>query len=531
MKNMFKGVAPFAALSLVAVFTACSNTDSGSNAPLPIENPQGTSSAAVLPESSQIVIPESSQSALPGSSSFEEIASSSSAADGVLRVPAGGAFRWTAADDGARVITGLDNGSDYSGYWFTYDDNTDGGMSHVDWSVACPNNVPSEECYANAIEESKGVALSFTLEKGILTYSPFVGVGFNIAGVDGEAGNPVAADASTWGGLCVAYTSTHDISLELGFGDEMDAQIGYDNPSVKLPKSEEGAVKCTPWSSFRKWGVGTEPLEATKKLVAVKFKIQGANGTKGNFNIMSVGSYVQQASSEISSSSVKPSSSAATSPTSSSAAILRVPAGGLFSWAGSDEEYRVNTGLDNGSNTSGYWFTYADADDGGASQTRFPVETDYMGDDDAYAPVIEKCKGFCASFELNKGTLPYNPFVGFGFNIAGENEETRNPEAADASAWGGLCVAYTSTHDIALELGFGSAVDAEIGYDNPSVKMPKSEEGIVKCFRWSNFVKAGLDTDVATAAKKLVAVKFKIQGANGTKGNFNIMSVGSYVAQ
>lgn len=59
--------------------------------------------------------------------------------------------------------------------------------------------------------------------------------------------------------------------------------------------------------------------------------------------------------------------------------------------------------------------------------------------------------------------------------------------------------------------------------------LPKSEEGAVKCVPWQSFVKAGLDTDVATATEKLVSVKFMIQGEDKDSGSFNIMSIGSYV--
>lgn len=423
----------------------------------------------------------------------------------------------------------MDNGSGTSGYWFTYADAYDGGASSIVWPTECPNFLSEEECDAESIKESQGVALSFTLDKGTLTYNPFVGVGFNIAGQNEEMGNPEAADASSWGGLCVAYTSTEKMTLELALGDEMEVQIGYDRPSIELPAAVDGNVKCSRWSSFAKWGAGTDPTEAVKKLVSVRFKIQGENGTKGEFNIMSVGSYVEQGSSEISSSSVKPTSSAATLPSFSSENALRVPAGGVFSWTGVDDGEQIITGLDNGTETSGWWYTYTDNYDDGASYIKLAYEqSDFQI---VWEPIIELYGGVSAKFELKKNKSLNKPFVGLGFNVAGEDNETHMPVAGDASAWGGLCVAYASTHDISLELGFGEAKDQEIGYDNPSAKLPKSEEGAVKCIPWNSFNKAGLGSDITEATKKLVAVKFKFVGEDKDKGEFNIMSVGSYVKQ
>ena len=119
--------------------------------------------------------------------------------------------------------------------------------------------------------------------------------------------------------------------------------------------------------------------------------------------------------------------------------------------------------------------------------------------------------------------------MGLGFHVAGYPEGSTAADVADISAWKGLCVAYSSTHDIKVVLGLG---DAAIGYDNPSATLPKSTEGIVKCLRWKNFHSMTWSEDaLAKAVSKTATIKFKFQGKDGTKGEFNIMSVGSYVEQ
>ena len=121
-------------------------------------------------------------------------------------------------------------------------------------------------------------------------------------------------------------------------------------------------------------------------------------------------------------------------------------------------------------------------------------------------------------------------FVGIGINIVGEASETdHTPQPGDASAWGGVCIAYSSDVGAKLELGLGDAKDKDIGYDNPSVSLPKAESGMAKDFAWSEFKQQGWESGkpIASedAAKILVALKFKIQGPDGSY-HFNIMSIG-----
>ena len=243
-------------------------------------------------------------------------------------------------------------------------------------------------------------------------------------------------------------------------------------------------------------------------------------------------SSVVSALAESSSSELEVSSSASSS--SSVSEVLRVPEGGSFRWVGAEDGARIITGLDNGSETSGYWFEYTDAADEGSSSIQWPVEVDW-DDRDYLEPVVVSCQGLCGTFSLDKGTseyMTYDPFVALGFDIAGYKDNMSEAEPADISAWGGLCVAYSSTNDIELLLSYGSEFDSNVGYDLPSVILAKSAEGSVKCIRWSQFgIGWGGSVDMEELVKKAVSVKFKIQGKSGTEGKFNIMSVGSYVEQ
>ena len=201
-------------------------------------------------------------------------------------------------------------------------------------------------------------------------------------------------------------------------------------------------------------------------------------------------------------------------------------------WLGGDGNPQVDTGIGNTTETAGYWFAYNDKDDGGKSQVTWGGELGNEYSPDALDNVIITCGGVCGTAVLDKGTLTYQPFVGIGFNVVGETSENdKTPAAGDASAWGGVCITYTSDAAPALELGLG-AFDQEIGYANPSASLPKSTAGTKKALAWSDFkqpswYKGETKVTGAEAAAKLVAIKFKIQAAPGSYG-FNICSVGPY---
>jgi hypothetical protein len=212
----------------------------------------------------------------------------------VSAVFAGEFETWYGGYGESQVQTGLGNESNTHGYWYSYNDNDDGGTSKVVWPVESDSYNAYDGSMDPVIEHCGGICGSAVLDKGILTYNPFVGIGFNVVG-ESASGNPVPGDASSWGGLCITYTSDAAPTLELGLGD-FDATIGYANPSFSLAKAASAhANKVIPWSSFTQpsWYKGTTKItgeEAAKQLVSVKFKIQAASGNYA-FNICAIGPY------------------------------------------------------------------------------------------------------------------------------------------------------------------------------------------------------------------------------------------------
>ena len=219
---------------------------------------------------------------------------------------------------------------------------------------------------------------------------------------------------------------------------------------------------------------------------------------------------------------------------SSSSEVEDPRSGTFFHWKGGASDYWVNTGLDNGTETSGYWYFFDDHAEGGLSTITWPAKID-VGFLDELDPVIDACDGVCGKFELDVGSLDYHPFVGVAFNVAGVKSLSRDPfadpDVADASAWGGLCISYTNDVEATLELSTGEPL---YGYDLPYVTLPRSETGDEVCFAWSRFRRAGWGEwgtkgkeTGDEAAKSLATVIIMIQKAGGT-GKFNIISIGSY---
>ena len=200
---------------------------------------------------------------------------------------------WLGSDGSPQVMTGLDNGTETAGYWFSYDDSGDKGASKVVWGGTVGNEY-SETALDGVVLECGGVCGDAVLAKGELTYNPFVGIGFNIVGETSKTDpTPVPGNASSWGGVCITYASDAAPSLELGLGDEVDQSIGYANPAAALPKSAAGTTKTLSWSDFKQpsWYKGDTKIAgdaASKQLVAVKFKIQSTPGTY-HFNICAIG--------------------------------------------------------------------------------------------------------------------------------------------------------------------------------------------------------------------------------------------------
>ncbi len=488
---------------------------------------------------SLIEISSSETSPSENSSAGETQMSSSSMNSDVSSVRSPHCFEpWHGNEMVYQILTGYDNGSETSGYWYSYADDADGGASKIIWPI------PSwDDALDPVFDYCGGVCGTYYLSKGTLTYDPYAGVAFNIAGID-DNGDPTTADASAMGGVRVTYTSDITMALELGLGEKMERNIGYDVPFVTLAKASVATVKEFKWSQFKQAGWGDAKItgeEAAKILASIRFKMQGKDGTQGEFNIMSIDAYnpgdcaafvppvYSSSSKNMSSSSSKPSSSSSSS---NGTSVVIKPAYSFETWNGAEGVEQIMTGFDTDMQDGGYWYEYDDSEDGGKSSIAWQAPLGNEYDEKSFQPVIDVCSGVCGTVQLDAGDLQYDPYVGIGFDLAG-HDINRNLVLADASGMGGVCIGYSSEMSFTIEMSLGEAKDRELGYDIPIVRMPKSSSYVVKKIPWSNFKRSGWgggeNVTGEQAAKMLGSLRFKFQGKDGVSANFNIVSIGPYL--
>lgn len=193
----------------------------------------------------------------------------------------------------------------------------------------------------------------------------------------------------------------------------------------------------------------------------------------------------------------------------------------LTTWSGPNGDYRVDTGLDDGSDESGYWYTYADDANGGSSAITWPVPTGNEYDDNALDPIIDNCGGLCGNVSLGAG-YDY-PFAGLGFNLTGPDQT-----GADVTSWGGVCITYSAS--VAPILEVAPEDEATVTkYNNYMSKLKVAASKTTVNLAWSDFKQEsgwGVTVPQASYLGMVAAVKVKFSGKAGTSGDFNIMEVG-----
>ena len=196
--------------------------------------------------------------------------------------------------------------------------------------------------------------------------------------------------------------------------------------------------------------------------------------------------------------------------------------------------YRVQTGLDNDTRTSGYWFPYTDSIEGGASTIEWPVARGTEFDPYAFDNIVRECNGLCGTIALDAGEMDgINPYAGVYFNIVGETSVTDGTIAVgDVTAWEGICITYTSTLPAKLVMELDEYTRIAVNEDQPVKNLAKAALANDVCIEWSDFRQSGwgkADKISGTeAATKLAALKFEISATDGSTGDFNIIRLRKY---
>lgn len=534
---MFRRILDIAASALLFGFVACSDDNPSGSFDVPVYG-DSSSSVETAPGSSDGV--GMSSSVVGGESSSSVIVNSSSSAKTPKNTAA---CLWRGFDKKTYVNTGFVNEDldNYAGLWYNFGDDPDGGMSSVVFPDVCAFETPEYECMENLLEYYGGYSGAIVLQKGILNEA-FAGVGFNVAGVE----NPEEyytkhiqryGDISDWGGVCVTYAADRDMFLWLG----ADSVTFYE---VKLDKSLEFVEKCVSWSEF----VGatakatSTAAEAAKHAHSIRVVMKSSEETKGHFNIAAIGKFDAMGACEVDGFAevvskfnggaevgtiiLRSSSSSGVSGSSSSFTPSHdcvSPESVSEMWYGpkavNNNDYHVQTGLDNGSETSGYWFSFGDDMSGvGSVKLPQPLGIEYPTGDEIY----DYCMGVCGELEFSK-----EGYLGVGFHVAGIVDPLDGdlPAAkANISSWGGLCVTYASDTDLEVVLAYAQ----EGGFGNfsrmPKMTLPKSIELKTACADWDNFMT--VFSEVSTTF--MTSILFAVQGEANTKSRINIRGLGKY---
>ena len=409
---------------------------------------------------------------------------------------------WCKDELGYSVQTGLDNGLETSGYWFTYNDNADGGHSKIVWPVKTGNDF-SEDAVDPVVDHCFGLCGAAVLDKGTLNVSPFAGVAFNVAG-ETYTGPADVADASEWGGICVTYTADKVLNVVMGLSNSVELSLDYDLPYVALSKSTSPTEKCYTWSRFSqkgdKDGESITGAAAAEQLASLRFEIQGETGDSVNFNIIRLRRYVDFDPSD--------------SPSGSGSAD---DCGDI--WCGADGVLQVNVpNVDN----DGYWQFWTDESFGGNSTISWPVE---LGEGNSLLPVIETSNAIAGTAELDDGDMDSSPFVSVGFYL-----DEKNKDDKDITSWGGICLVYSSTRALQLEL-VPEDEENVTGYDNYSATILKSMTVEKVDLTWDRFKHGGwgkteFSLEEATATVSKILIKF--MAPSGNTADFAIYSIGRY---
>lgn len=413
-----------------------------------------------------------------------------------------------------------------AGIWDKTTDYLSGGASKITIADNPNYTCNNENDIEDMLTKCDGVCGTYSLKKHGTVDHPYAGVYFLISG-EGNDYTPRVTDVSDYNGICVVYTADSDISLEMNFDKETNKNLGNDFPRVTLPKTSTPVMKEFKWSEFTQSGSSDLKIsgdEAAKKLTALNFLFRSDAEISGAFNITSIGRYG-------SCTRIKDLDS-----------LAKLPKNPFKTWHGSRDFY-IKTGYDNGSNTSGRWYSYQDDFEEGHSTTIWPVDPPYDNfEEDSFFAwgeyLIEICRGICGEYHLDKGSLvDQEPFVGIGVNMAGKISDPESKsysfDAVDATSMGGFCVSYTSDIDIDFELGLGEEIDKKLDYALPAVHLPKTDTAVTIYASWADFKQpadysGSKKVSGEEAAKALASFKFKMQGKHGSVGKFNIMSIGPY---
>ena len=522
---MFRRILRLATSVVMLCLVACFD-DNPSDAS--VVSPESSGTPVVSGESCSSVAESSSDDAGGSaanvvSSSNENVAATSSSviadSSSSAKAPKNtAACMWKGTDEYGPVNTGLDPNNDYgAGFWYNFGDHSEGGLSTIVFPFYYDDQSDEWENIVRLIEACGGYCGALVLDKGDASEA-LLGFGFNVAGVENVMSNfdvgVREGDISDWGGVCVTYAADKDVYLEL----KADSANLYE---TKLDKSIDMVEKCITWNELN-------AVEASKHARSIRLKMKSTEKITGHLSVFAIGKYDANGACEIDGHAEVLPKDNGPAAAYEGIVVLRSSSSGQCSepkevsemWNGfAPPLTTVETGLDNGTETSGYWFSFGDDMSGvGSVKLPQPLGIEYPTGDEIY----DYCMGACGEFEFAKeGDL------GVGFHVAGMVDPMDGGSSAakaNISSWGGLCVTYASESDLDVVLAYAQ----NDGFGNlsrmPKVTLPKSIELRTECVDWEKFM--SVYSEVSWTF--MTSVLFVVHGDANAKSRFNIRGLGKY---
>lgn len=228
----------------------------------------GQCGSGSAPVSSSAVAPKSSSSSVVESSSSAKLIIGNMLWDGF-------------SNRSEKVLTG---GDETSGYWYEFNDNSEGGSSTIQFPSDVDTHIYGSP-FPELIEKYRGIQLGVAFGSGY--EKPYAGVAFNVWSEEQEGVN-----VYPWGGLCLEYKSSIDFEIELGLENGAIPTMGSCSFVASVPASTSEKVSDFVWEKFRNnCGAGVSPdlTDVLKKVASVRLKFSGAAGTTGDFLIERIG--------------------------------------------------------------------------------------------------------------------------------------------------------------------------------------------------------------------------------------------------
>lgn len=247
LKNFYPKMSVLGIATVMAL-TACGDDNAQTlfaNNPAPgAENQVPVSSSDINPTSSDAVVD-------PTSSSAAVIDPSTLPAEGPITMPAGLGTLVDDFEDG-------DNLSKIGDYWYTYNDNDNGGAS----IITTPLN-EEENIIPGRVNNGSNYALqvNYTLDRGDYEYDPYVGWGVQVA--------PDEANGH-FGGLTYWYKGgAHEVHVEITDVEDYDVHL------AKFPASRTWKQAVVRFKDLVQGGWGKEVPFDAKHIMAISFQAKG----------------------------------------------------------------------------------------------------------------------------------------------------------------------------------------------------------------------------------------------------------------